>query len=232
MSVAIPSSVKVTGSNNIFIEEGAVLEHCYLNTTDGPVYISKHALIMDGAMLRGPLFIGEGSVIKMGATIYGGSFGSYCIIGGEVKNSVFMSFSNKAHHGYIGDSVVGEWCNLGAGTTCSNVKNTGGKVKLWDMHTRTFNIANNKCGVFMGDFSRCAINTSFNTGTVTGICTNIFNGQQLTPKFIPSFSWGVDGKEKYNIEKALTDVNTWMQFKKESIDESTINKLRIIYQND
>jgi UDP-N-acetylglucosamine diphosphorylase/glucosamine-1-phosphate N-acetyltransferase len=230
-SAPLPGSVKVSGNHQLFVVHGAKLEHCYINTTDGPVYISKDVFVMDGAMLRGPLFLGEGTVVKMGASIYGGTYGSYCTLGGELKNAVFMSYSNKAHHGYVGDSWIGEWCNLGAGTTNSNVKNTGGKVKIWDIHHRMFDYAGVKCGVFMGDFSRCAINTSFNTGTVTGICTNIFNGQQLTPKFIPDFSWGVDGNMKYEWEKAIQDIDTWMKFKGRSIDQQTLNKLKLIYQN-
>ncbi len=230
-SSLLPEHVKVSGANEIFIEEGVRFEHCYINTSDGPVYISKNAFIMDGAMLRGPLFIGESTIVKMGATIYGGTYGNNCTLGGEIKNSIFMACSNKAHYGYIGDSWIGEWCNLGAGTTCSNVKNTGGKVKIWDMHKKAFAYAGFKCGLFMGDFSKSAINTSFNTGTVTGICTNIFNGQQLTPKFIPDFSWGTEGDVKYELEKAIQDIDTWMKFKGKSIEQQSINKLKIIYQN-
>ncbi len=232
ISVPVPAFVKVMGKEEIFIEPGARLEHCNINTSEGPVYISKDALIMDGTFLRGPLFVGEGAVVKMGATIYGSTtIGPFCIVGGEIKNSIFTGYSNKAHHGYVGDSVIGEWCNLGAGTTTSNLKNTGNAVKVWNIYKSDFEYAGNKCGVLMGDFTRTAINTSFNTGTVTGICANIFNAQQLTPKFISGFSWGVDGNIKYDMEKALAEIITWMNFKNRKPDQDLIEKITLLYQN-
>ncbi|WP_336514692.1 glucose-1-phosphate thymidylyltransferase [Pollutibacter soli] len=231
ISAELPSHVKSIGSFPVFIEEGAMLEHCFINSKDGPVFISQDALIMDGAMLRGPLFIGRKTVVKAGTSIYGAtSIGHNCVVGGEIKNVVMMANSNKAHHGYLGDSVVGEWCNLGAGTTSSNMKNTAGQVKLWSMYKKDFEFAGNKCGLIMGDFSRAAINTSFNTGTVTGICSNIFDGQELTPKFIPSFSWGKDGKIKYDFEKVVIEINSWMAFKGQSLTKEMIETLTNIYQ--
>lgn len=231
-SAVLPASVSATNPEQIFFEAGVKAEHCFINASDGPVYVSKGAVIMDGAMLRGPLFIGEGSVIKMGAMVYGATtIGPHCIIGGELKNSIFFGYSNKAHHGYIGDSVIGEWCNLGAGTSNSNIKNTGGRVKVWNMGNEKFEEAGNKCGLFMGDFTRSAINTSFNTGTVTGICANIFNGQQLTPKFIPSFSWGIGNEQSYIWEKAVFEIENWMKFKNKVPDAELKEKLYNIYQN-
>lgn len=230
-SAEIPSQVRSMGTFPVFIEQGVRLEHCFINSNEGPVFISEGAQIMDGAMLRGPLFIGRRAVVKAGTSIYGATtIGPGCIVGGEIKNVVMIANSNKAHHGYLGDSVIGEWCNLGAGTTSSNMKNTAGQVKLWSMHKKVFEPAGNKCGLMMGDFSRAAINTSFNTGTVTGICANIFDGQELTPKFIPSFSWGKDGKVKYDFEKALNEINNWMAFKGQSLTEDMIDTLTNIYQ--
>lgn len=228
----LPSTVFATKPEHIFFEENVRAEYCFINASDGPVYIDKGAVIMDGAMLRGPLYIGEGSVIKMGAAIYGATtIGPHCIVGGEIKNSIISGFSNKAHHGYLGDSVIGEWCNLGAGTSNSNLKNTTGPVKVWSMYKERFEEAGNKCGLFMGDFTRSAINTSFNTGTVTGICANIFNGQQLTPKFIPSFSWGIEKGQTYIWEKAIAEIENWMKFKKRTLDMPLKEKLYNIYQN-
>jgi UDP-N-acetylglucosamine diphosphorylase / glucose-1-phosphate thymidylyltransferase / UDP-N-acetylgalactosamine diphosphorylase / glucosamine-1-phosphate N-acetyltransferase / galactosamine-1-phosphate N-acetyltransferase len=214
VSQQVPETVIITNPGQVFIEEGALLEHCYINASQGPVYIGKNALVMDGAMLRGPVSIGESAVVKMGASIYGAStIGPHCIVGGEIKNSILFAYSNKAHHGYLGDAVIGEWCNLGAGTSCSNLKNSGGKIKVWDMHRNAFNYAGNKCGLLMGDFCKSAINTSFNSGTVTGICANIFDSAALTPKFIASFSWGIHTGQQYLLEKAISEIETWMKFK-------------------
>ena len=215
-SAAISATNKIMNSINIFIEEGAVVEHCFLNATEGPIYIAKNATVMEGSMLRGPLAIGENAVVKMGAKIYGAStIGPFCTAGGEIKNAVMMSHSNKAHDGYLGDSVLGSWCNLGAGTSNSNIKNTAGVVRIKLKSVEI--IAGNKFGLLMGDYSRAAINTSFNTGTVVGVCCNVFtNG--LTPKYIPDFSWGCNG-EKYLLEKAFLDIDNWKRLKGRSISD-------------
>lgn len=229
-SSIIANQIQTIG-NQLFFEESVTANFCTFNTETGPIYVSKNAVIMEGAHLRGPLFIGEGAVIKMGATIYGATtIGPYCVIGGEVKNSVFFGYSNKAHEGYIGDAVIGEWCNLGAGTSCSNLKNTATTIKVWDMHLNQFVVANKKCGILMGDYSRCAINTSFNTGTVIGICANIFDSYGLTPKFFPNFAWGIN--EKYKIEKALQDIQNWMEFKGKILSEPQKNILTELYYNN
>ncbi len=231
VSQQVPHTVKITNPDQVFVEEGARLEHCYINASDGPVYIGKNALVMDGAMLRGPVSIGENTVVKMGASIYGAStIGPDCIAGGEIKNSILFAFSNKAHHGYLGDAVIGEWCNLGAGTSCSNLKNTGGKIKVWDMYRNTFKTAGNKCGLLMGDYCKSAINTSFNSGTVTGICANIFDSAALTPKFIASFSWGIHTGQQYLLEKAIIEIETWMKFKKRSLQEEQKMILEKLYK--
>jgi UDP-N-acetylglucosamine diphosphorylase / glucose-1-phosphate thymidylyltransferase / UDP-N-acetylgalactosamine diphosphorylase / glucosamine-1-phosphate N-acetyltransferase / galactosamine-1-phosphate N-acetyltransferase len=227
------TSERLSGTNkaidpeNIFIEKGAVVEHCILNAGEGPVYIGKNSLIMEGAMIRGPFAICEGATVKMGTKIYGATtIGPYCIAGGEIKNSVLFGFSNKAHDGYLGDSVVGEWCNLGAGTSNSNIKNTAGKIRVWNNATREFETAGIKCGLLMGDYSRCAINTSFNTGTVAGVCCNIFGN--FPPKYIPDFSWG---NERYILEKALQDIDNWKKLKGKTITENEIKLLTDIYSS-
>ena len=212
--------------DNIFLEEGAAVEHCFINAAAGPVYISKNAELMEGCMIRGPFAIGEGSVLKMGTKVYGATtIGSYCIAGGEIKNSIMMGFSNKAHDGYLGDSVLGEWCNLGAGTSNSNIKNTASMVKAWSQHHKDFVPVGLKCGLIMGDYSRSAINTSFNTGTVAGVCCNIFD-KGFPPKHIKDFSWG---KEKYILEKAIEDIDNWKKLKGKIITENEIKILNSIY---
>ncbi|HEY1020944.1 MAG TPA: putative sugar nucleotidyl transferase, partial [Flavisolibacter sp.] len=183
-------SQKISGTNNVsnpgnvFIEKGAVVECSYLNAQEGPIYIGKNAQVMEGAMLRGPLAICDGAVVKMGAKIYGGTtIGPNSIVAGEIKNSVIFGYSNKAHDGYMGDAVIGEWCNWGAGTTNSNMKNNASGVVVWTPGGQV-NVGL-KCGVLMGDYCRTAINTSINTGTVVGVCSHVF-GNGLTPKYIPS----------------------------------------------
>ena len=226
----IPIQVKLSGHHPIHVGENVELENCYFNTTDGPVYIANNVHVMDGAMLRGPLFIGQNSVVKMGATIYGGtSIGPSCTIGGEVKNSIFYGFSNKGHHGYIGDSYIGTWCNLGAGTSCSNLKNTVGRIKIWDIETNSFVLAEKKAGIFMGDYVKTSINTSFNSGTVIGICTNIFEFAHLTDKFIPSFAWGGQTENRYELEKLLEEINKWMEMKGEIMDKKSKEKIITLY---
>ncbi|HKG68444.1 MAG TPA: putative sugar nucleotidyl transferase, partial [Segetibacter sp.] len=160
-------SVHVTKASQIFIEDGAEISYSNLNASSGPIYVGKSATIMEGCFIRGPFAVCEGAVLKMGTKIYGATtIGPFCIAGGEIKNSVISGYSNKAHDGYLGDSVIGEWCNLGAGTTNSNVKNTGGEIKMWNYYENNFMPSGNKCGVIMGDYSRTSINTSINTGTV------------------------------------------------------------------
>ncbi len=229
-SQPIPASVQVINPQEVFIEEGAKLSHCILNAATGPVYIGKNAEVMDGASIRGPFALCEGAVVKMGARIYGATtIGPYCIAGGEIKNSVLLGYSNKAHEGYLGDSVIGEWCNLGAGSTNSNLKNNASEIKVWNQATRDYIIAGKKCGLLMGDYSRSAINTSFNTGTVVGICSNVF-GPGLTPKFIPSFSWGTQTLSRYEFEKAIADINNWMRLKGQSLTEAETIRLRTIFE--
>ena len=228
VTLELNSSSQIIHPCNIFVEEGVILENCILNASEGPIYIAKNCKIMDGAILRGPIFIDEGSIVKMGATIYGGtSIGKNCVVGGEIKNSVINNFSNKAHHGYLGDSIIGKWCNLGAGTSTSNVKNNGSDVML-QLANAELN-AGNKFGLLMGDYSRSAINTSFNTGTVVGTCCNIFT-EGLTPKYIPNFSWGCKG-ERYELPKAFTDIENWKIMKGETLSKEERELLKNLYSN-
>lgn len=224
-SELIPGHVMVQTPENIFVEQGADIKPCFINAEAGPVYISAKAQIMEGAMLRGPLFIGKNSRVKMGAKIYGSTtIGPFCLVGGEVKNSVITGFSNKAHDGYLGDSVIGEWCNLGAGTSNSNLKNNASQIRLTFGPSREPVGAGTKYGLIMGDYSRSAINTAFNTGSVVGICCNIFGGNP--EKFVPSFSWGND---RYIFEKALEDIDNWKALKGFSITDDEKSKLKELY---
>lgn len=218
----------VNNAKDIFVEKGAVVRHAYINADDGPVYIGKNALIMEGSFLRGPVTIGEGAVVKMGAKIYGATtIGPGCTVGGEIKNAVLFANSNKAHDGYLGDSVIGEWCNIGAGTSNSNLKNTAGNIEVHLQHKKVK--AGIKCGVMMGDFSRTAINTAINTGTVIGVSANVF-GSGLTPKNIPSFSWGFSAKAKYKLDKAIEDAARWAVLKGKRLTEAQENNLKKIYK--
>jgi UDP-N-acetylglucosamine diphosphorylase/glucosamine-1-phosphate N-acetyltransferase len=231
-SKPISKTNKVINPSKIFIEAGAKVEHCFLNASNGPIYIGKNAELMEGCMLRGPVAICEGSLVKMGTKIYGATtIGPYCLAGGEIKNSVIMGYSNKAHDGYLGDSVLGEWCNLGAGTSNSNLKNNCGEVKYWVHADKAEISAGNKGGLLLGDYSKAAINTSFNTGTVVGICSNVF-AQGLTPKYIPHFSWGCDGITKYKLSSALDDIDKWKQLKGFTITEREKKILTDIYKKN
>jgi UDP-N-acetylglucosamine diphosphorylase/glucosamine-1-phosphate N-acetyltransferase len=228
-------SQKISGTNNVsnpenvFIEKGAVVECSYLNAQEGPIYIGKNAQVMEGSMLRGPLAICEGAVVKMGAKLYGGTtIGPYSVVGGEIKNSVIFGYSNKAHDGYMGDAVIGEWCNWGAGTSNSNMKNNASGVVVWTPGGQV-NVGL-KCGVLMGDYCRTAINTSINTGTVVGVCTHVF-GNGLTPKYIPSFSWGSDGLQRYEFDKALTDINNWKVLKGTALTSTEKTILKHIFDH-
>ena len=193
-SKPIPSSNNVIAPENIFIEEGATLEFTTLNASNGPIYIGKNTEIMEGSLVRGPLALCEGAAIKLGAKIYGPTtIGPYSKVGGEVNNSVLFAFSNKGHDGFLGNSVIGEWCNLGADTNNSNLKNNYAEVRLWDYQTESFARTGLQfCGLMMGDHSKCGINTMFNTGTVVGVSSNIF-GSGFPRNFVPSFSWGGHG---------------------------------------
>ena len=190
-SLSIPDSVNVVNPEQIFIEEGAILNFVTINASKGPVYIGKNSELMEGSIIRGPLALCEGAVLKLGTKIYGPTtVGPYSKVGGEINNSVILGYSNKGHEGFLGNSVIGEWCNLGADTNTSNLKNNYAEVRLWDYESGRFASTGLQfCGLMMGDHSKCAINTMFNTGTVVGVCANIF-GSGFPRNFVPSFSWG------------------------------------------
>jgi len=228
-SQPIPSTVQVINAENIFIEEGTKLQFCTLNASTGPIYIGKKAEVMEGSAIRGPFSVGYNSVIKMNSRIYGATtLGPYCMGGGEIKNSIIMGYSNKAHDGYMGDSVIGEWCNFGAGSTNSNLKNSAGDIQVWAMGLKQMVLVGQKCGVIMGDYSRLSINSSVNTGSVIGVSCNVF-GAGLLPKRLNNFSWGTEGK-KYNVETAVTDINNWKKMKGKEMSDAEINVLKHILQ--
>ena len=204
-SAGIPKSVNTIKSEHIFIEEGASLEFVTLNATNGPIYIGKDAEVMEGSIIRGPFALCEHATVKIGAKIYGPTtVGPHSKVGGEVTNSVLFGYSNKGHDGYLGNSVLGEWCNLGADTNNSNLKNNYAEVRLWNYNSENFAKTGLQfCGLMMGDHSKCGINTMFNTGTVVGVSANIF-GSGFPRNFVPSFSWGgSNGFTTYHTKKAF-----------------------------
>ncbi|MCD4682474.1 MAG: GlmU family protein [Bacteroidales bacterium] len=201
----LSSTNRVVGEENIFIEKGARIEFAILNATNGPIYIGKNAEIMENSVIRGPFAICDHGVVKMSAKIYGPTtIGPFSKVGGEINNSVIFGYSNKAHDGFLGNSVIAEWCNLGADTNTSNLKNSYDHVKLWSYPQKTFTDTGLQfCGLIMGDHSKTGINTMFNTGTVVGVNVNIF-GSGFQRNFIPSFTWGgKSGHKIYDIKKAL-----------------------------
>ncbi|NUM32627.1 MAG: GlmU family protein [Bacteroidetes bacterium] len=196
---------QLISEQNVFIEEGAKVEFSILNAAKGPIYIGKNAEVLEGSLIRGPFALCENSELKMGAKIYGPTtIGPHSKVGGEVNNCVFQGFSNKAHDGFLGNSVIGEWCNIGADSNTSNLKNNYAEVKLWNYTAQKYlKTGLQFCGTIMGDHSKCGINTMFNTGTVAGVSANIF-GTGFPRNFIPDFSWGgSSGFETYNLEKVF-----------------------------
>ncbi|MBK9401016.1 MAG: GlmU family protein [Bacteroidetes bacterium] len=217
--------------DDIFIEPGAKIECAMLNASTGPIYIGKDAEVMEGCMIRGPFALGEQGVLKMGAKIYGATtIGPGAKVGGEVSNSVIFGNSNKAHDGFLGNSVIGEWCNLGADSNNSNLKNNYSEVRVWDYPTGDYIATGLQfCGLFMGDHSKCSINTMFNTGTVVGVFANIF-GAGFPSKFVPSFSWGADKEgEMFLIDKALELAEKVMSRRKITLTEADKNILSHLY---
>lgn len=230
-SQPIPETTVAFYPENIFIEEGAVLPLCSLNAKDGPIYIGKNAEIMEGAMIRGPFALCEGATVKMAAKIYTGTtIGPHCKVGGEVSNSVLFGYSNKGHDGFLGNSVLGEWCNLGADTNTSNLKNNYDQVRLWDYETESFARTGLQfCGLMMGDHSKCGINTMFNTGTVVGVSANIF-GSGFPRNFIPSFSWGgAAGMTTYKTNKAFETAKIVMSRRNMDFTEEDAKILQHVY---
>lgn len=204
-SEPIPATVKTLNPENIFIEKGAKLNFVTLNASSGPIYIGRDAEIMEGTVVRGPLALCNDATLKLATKIYGPTtVGPHSKVGGEVNNSVIFGYSNKGHDGFLGNSVLGEWCNIGADSNNSNLKNNYAEVRLWDYQTGGFAKTGLQfCGLMMGDHSKCGINTMFNTGTVVGVSANIF-GSGFPRNFVPSFSWGGSkGFVTYKTNKAF-----------------------------
>lgn len=218
----------------IFVEEGAEVEAAILNTTTGPLYIGKNAEIMEGSIVRGPLAMCESSALKLGSKIYGATtLGPHCKVGGEVSNAVFQAFSNKGHDGFLGNALIGEWCNLGADTNTSNLKNNYGNVSTYSYVTKEeIKTDIQFMGVCMGDHSKCGINTMFNTATVVGVSSNIY-GAGFPAKFIPSFTWGgAEDAVLFRFEKAVEYANNMMMRRGLSLSDNEIAILKHICDNE
>ncbi len=231
-SQPIPEMTAAFNKDQIFIEEGAILPLCSLNANDGPIYIGKDSEIMEGSMIRGPFALCENATIKMSAKIYGATtIGPHSKVGGEVNNCVIFGYSNKGHEGFLGNSVVGEWCNLGADTNNSNLKNNYAEVRLWDYETEGFAKTGLQfCGLMMGDHSKCGINTMFNTGTVIGVSANIF-GSGFPRNFIPSFSWGGSaGMITYKTNKAFEVAEVVMSRRDIAFTEVDVQILEHVFE--
>ncbi len=231
-SAPLGSTVSFTGKGDIFVEPGAKIEHAIVNTEEGPVYIDKETKIMDGSLIRGPFVLGRGSVVKMGAKIYGPTtIGPFSKAGGEINNCVIFGYSNKAHEGFLGNSVIGEWCNIGADTNTSNLKNNYADVRVWSYIDEKFIDTGLKfCGLFMGDHSKCGINTMFNTGTLVGVFANIF-GSGFPRTFIPSFSWGgAHGFSTYKLEKAFEVAGKVMERRNVELSPADMDLLENVFK--
>jgi UDP-N-acetylglucosamine diphosphorylase/glucosamine-1-phosphate N-acetyltransferase len=232
VSEPIGSSNQVLGSNRVFLEKGAKVECAILNANSGPIYIGVDAEIMEGSIIRGPFAICEHSATKMGTKVYGPTtIGPYSKVGGELNNVVVFGYSNKAHDGFLGNAVIGEWCNIGADTNNSNLKNNYAEVKLWDYVVERFAPTGLQfAGLIMGDHSKCGINTMFNTGTVIGVFANIF-GAGFPRNFIPSFAWGgAAGMKEYKLNAALYVARLVMQRRGIELDEVEKQILEHIFE--
>ena len=231
-SVQLSASNTIIGDpNQIFLENGAKVEAAILNTNDGPIYIGENAEIMEGSVVRGGLAMCKNSVLKIGAKIYGATtIGPYCKVGGEVNNVIFYAYSNKGHDGFLGNSVIGEWCNIGADTNTSNLKNNYGLVKTYSYASKHIEQTDVQfMGLMMGDHSKCGINTMFNTATVVGVSSNVF-GAEFPPKYIASFSWGVHN-ENFAFSKAIIASNNMMKRRELELSENEIEILKFLSAN-
>lgn len=232
-SASLDETNIVIGNNKVFVEKGATVLASTLNTTEGPIYIGVDAEVQEGCHIRGPVAICDHAIVKMGARIFPDTtLGINTRIGGEVNNSIVMDYSNKGHDGFLGNSVIGSWCNLGADTNTSNLKNNYSEVKQWSYPTDDYEPTGTQfCGLVMGDYSKSSINTMFNTGTVVGMSANVFDCG-FPPKFIPSFSWGGDkaGWETYDFEKAMIAAQRMMQRRDKKLDEEMLRVLAYIYE--
>ena len=232
VSQPIPKSVNCISPENVFIEAGAKLEYVTLNASTGPIYIGKDSEIMEGSVIRGPFALCEHALVKLATKVYGATtVGPHSRIGGEISNSVLFGYSNKGHDGFLGNSVLGEWCNIGADSNNSNLKNNYEEVKLWSYEKEGFAKTGLQfCGLMMGDHSKCGINTMFNTGTVVGVSTNIF-GSGFPRNFIPSFSWGgAAGFSTYITKKAFETARLVMSRRNVDFDEKEAAILEYVFE--
>ena len=231
-SQPIPASVQTVNPEHIFLEEGAIVQFSILNASTGPIYIGKGAEVMEGSIIRGSFALCEHSATKLGTKVYGPTtIGPHSKIGGEVNNSVIFGYSNKGHEGFLGNSVLGEWCNIGADSNTSNLKNNYAEVKLWDYETGRFAATGLQfCGLMLGDHSKSGINTMFNTGTVVGVSANIY-GAGYPRNFIPSFSWGgPQGTMTYKPSKAYEVADVVMQRRGLSLDQVDKDILDAVFE--
>jgi UDP-N-acetylglucosamine diphosphorylase/glucosamine-1-phosphate N-acetyltransferase len=231
-SQPIPENVQTVNPENIFLEEGAKAQFCILNASSGPIYIGKNAEVMEGSIIRGGFALCDHSATKLGTKVYGPTtVGPHSKIGGEVNNSVIFGYSNKGHEGFLGNSVLGEWCNIGADSNTSNLKNNYAEVKLWNYETGRFAKTGLQfCGLMMGDHSKCGINTMFNTGTVIGVSANIY-GAGYPRNFIPSFSWGgPQGTTTYKSSKAYEVADVVMKRRGLSLEQQDIDILDAVFE--
>jgi UDP-N-acetylglucosamine diphosphorylase/glucosamine-1-phosphate N-acetyltransferase len=222
----------VYGEENLFIEKGATIKAAIIDASEGPVYIGKNATVHPGAIINGAFALCEGAHINMGAKIKGdATVGPYCKVGGEVSNSVFFGYSNKGHDGFVGNSVIGEWCNIGADSNTSNLKNNYAEVRLWDYGSGRFaNTGLQFCGLMMGDHAKCGINTMFNTGTVVGVGANVF-GSGFPRNFIPSFAWGgAAGMTTFQLNKFTEVAQAVMSRRSRSYDQQEIDIIEHVFE--
>ncbi|MCX8079663.1 MAG: GlmU family protein [Bacteroidia bacterium] len=229
-----PTNIIIGNQEDIFVEEGVQAEACIFNTTKGKIYLGKSVTVMEGSMIRGPFAACENVEIKMGAKIYGPTtLGPYCKAGGELNNVVMFGYSNKGHDGFIGNSVIAEWCNLGADTNCSNLKNTYDNVKVYSYTTSDFEDSGLQfCGLFMADHVKCSINSMFNTGTTVGICCNIFDAG-FPPKYIPSFTWYGNGKsEIFKLNKLYESIQNTMARRNKELSQEMKEVIAYLYYSN
>jgi len=224
------SGNKIRGSHEVVIEQSAEVHFAIFNTENGPIYIGKNARVMEGCLIRGPLFLGDNSTLKMGTKLYGPVVtGSDVVLGGEIKNCIFHKGTNKGHDGYLGDSIIGAFCNFGAGSGGSNVKNTAGMVRVYDAALQDYRSVGQKFGALMGDYTRIGVGTQLTTGSNIGLCCNIF-GLEMPPRHVRSFLWGTGHNlTDYQIEKAVVHIENWLRFKLSSLDKREIQILNHIF---
>ena len=228
------SNTVIGDASLIFVEEGAMVEAAILNTIAGPIYIGKNAEIMEGSIVRGPFAMGEHSALKLGTKVYGATtLGPHCKVGGEISNVVFQAYSNKGHDGFLGNATIGEWCNIGADTNASNLKNNYGKIAVYSYETQQEEQTELQfLGLCMGDHSKCGINTMFNTGTVVGVSSNVF-GSGFPAKYIPSFSWcDVETNVPFRFDKAIEYANNMMQRRKLTLSPAEIDILKHVQSSN